>query len=752
MNKIILAYSRENADLAAAIEQPLGRLGIPFEHVTDQAVSQPGDFSVALRTAEDPVLLLVTDNWLKNVHCMSGALELVQTLNRQQRLLAVVANGTSADGAVVETRIDRMVNAIQYTNHWQSIFLDLSGQQSHIPEEERLRFDANLAVIRDISNEIFDLISALRESDCITWNQLLAEDFAVFFQKFGLQEWHDQYRRLAAPAPPVPEEKPAQAPVLSGPLAPKPADDEPLNWPDEAAPEQKTPAPTTDFEHIEALLNEMPDATEEVSAEQAPEPSPTAPNMEDDVSQTIRDAWFWLENGHIERGIQVFQLALEEHPNHPELRAQYDSALTKFDRQEAQDNPPEAGTTIATPDISEAKSFDQIGEEAVAKGDFLFAKFCWDRVAELSPNYPGIFRKLGLLTSEHLRDYRETAIHYLDKALESDPDDQEVRERLAALLSPPAAEPAVILETIRTEDPAAPVSEPEEPVAEHPGSPEPASEEPEAGSQSEEEPGTAAQPTMPQDKLTVLITGATSGIGLATARLFAQNGHRLILVGRRADRLETVKNEFIESFHSDVLTLSFDVRNFETVQQHLTHLPEGWQNVDVLLNNAGLAKGLSPIHEGELDHWETMIDTNVKGLLYVSRCIAPQMVRRKHGHIINIGSSAGKEVYPNGNVYCATKFAVDALTRAMRMDLFTHNIRVSQVSPGHVEETEFALNRFDGDAEKAKIYKDFQPLKASDVAEVIYFMATRPAHVNIQDVWMFGTQQASAGMIDRSGR
>jgi len=171
-----------------------------------------------------------------------------------------------------------------------------------------------------------------------------------------------------------------------------------------------------------------------------------------------------------------------------------------------------------------------------------------------------------------------------------------------------------------------------------------------------------------------------------------------------------------------------------------------------LINNAGLAKGLAPIHEGDLAHWDAMIDTNIKGLLYVTRCIAPGMVARRKGHIINTGSSAGKEVYKNGNVYCATKFAVNALTQGMRIDLHEYNIRVSQVSPGHVEDTEFALTRFDGDAQRARIYDDFQPLKAVDVADAIYFMATRPMHVNVQDIWLYSTQQAASTVINRSGR
>lgn len=251
---------------------------------------------------------------------------------------------------------------------------------------------------------------------------------------------------------------------------------------------------------------------------------------------------------------------------------------------------------------------------------------------------------------------------------------------------------------------------------------------------------------------TIFISGATSGIGKATAEVFAAHGHRLILNGRRVARLEALKNQFESEHHSEVHLLPFDVRNVNDIQQAIDKLPEEWRNIDVLLNNAGKAKGLAPIHEGRLEHWEEMIDTNIKGLLYLTRAVAPIMANNQKGHIINIGSTAGKEVYPNGNVYCATKFAVDALTKAMRIDLHQHNIRVSQISPGHVEETEFALVRFDGDSEKAKIYEDFQPLTSRDVAETIYFVATRPAHVNVQDVLLMGTQQASSTIIDRSGR
>jgi NADP-dependent 3-hydroxy acid dehydrogenase YdfG len=199
--------------------------------------------------------------------------------------------------------------------------------------------------------------------------------------------------------------------------------------------------------------------------------------------------------------------------------------------------------------------------------------------------------------------------------------------------------------------------------------------------------------------------------------------------------------------------LSFDIRNFGSIQTTFNDLDKEWRAIDILINNAGLAIGMDPVNEGNPDHWDTMIDTNIKGLLYMTRLISPGMVDRKSGHIINLCSTAGKEAYPNGNVYSATKFAVEALTRNMRIDLHKYGIRVGQVSPGAVEETEFSQVRFLGDKERAaKIYEDFVPLRAADIADIIYFMTAAPAHVNIQDILVMGTQQASAAIIDRSGR
>ncbi|WP_417363031.1 SDR family NAD(P)-dependent oxidoreductase [Galbibacter sp.] len=246
---------------------------------------------------------------------------------------------------------------------------------------------------------------------------------------------------------------------------------------------------------------------------------------------------------------------------------------------------------------------------------------------------------------------------------------------------------------------------------------------------------------------TALITGASSGIGRATARLFASQGIDIIICGRRKERLQELQQEL--STQVDVHILAFDVRDKAMVFKGIASLPEQFSNIDILINNAGNAHGLSPIDQGDVEDWEAMIDINVKGLLYVSKAIIPSMIANKAGHIINIGSTAAKEVYPNGNVYCASKHAVDALNQAMRIDLHHHGIRVGAIHPGLVE-TEFSEVRFKGDTEKAeKVYQGYTPLTPEDIADIIYFAVSRPAHVNIADLIVMPRDQASSTIVNK---
>ncbi len=251
-----------------------------------------------------------------------------------------------------------------------------------------------------------------------------------------------------------------------------------------------------------------------------------------------------------------------------------------------------------------------------------------------------------------------------------------------------------------------------------------------------------------QDKI-VFITGASSGIGRSCAAAFAARGARLILAARRRDRLEGLAEEYRSRYGKDVMTIGLDVRRRPEVERAIRRLPSEWADIEILVNNAGLSRGLDKLHEGKLEDWEEMVDTNVKGLLYVSRAVVPGMVRRGSGHVINIGSLAGRETYPGGNVYCATKYAVRALTQGLRMDLLGTAVRVSSVDPGMVE-TEFSLVRFRGDAERAKkVYEGLTPLSPDDVAEAVVFCATRPPHVNVAEILLLPTAQASALLHSR---
>ena len=246
-----------------------------------------------------------------------------------------------------------------------------------------------------------------------------------------------------------------------------------------------------------------------------------------------------------------------------------------------------------------------------------------------------------------------------------------------------------------------------------------------------------------------LVTGATAGIGTAVAEILAKNGYNLIITGRRKDLLDRLKNELNVKHKSDVLALNFDIRDRKQTENVIDHLPKSWENIDALINNAGLSLGLTPIQEGLVDDWDQMIDTNIKGLLYITRKVAPLMVKRGSGHIVNISSIAAKELYEGGNVYCATKHAVDALTKGMRIDLVKHNIKVTSVSPGMVE-TEFSLVRFKGNTARAdKVYEGMVPLSADDVAEAVWFALSRPPHVNINDMLIMPTAQANITTVVR---
>ncbi len=440
----------------------------------------------------------------------------------------------------------------------------------------------------------------------------------------------------------------------------------------------------------------------------------------------------------------------------------------------------------------DARIWSDLGKIAENQKDYILASTQYSRALELDPTLPGLDYKVGLIISNYYPDQTEKALQYFTTAIAKDPTHINALYQKGILLNEKKKNSQDAIPLFKQVLSLAPNHEfanydlaliyydlkdresaldfytrafknnpelqtPENDLAfgfmldDAPSSANNLEAAQSIKTNVVEKPKLEEKAIQPSVDQTILITGATSGIGKATALEFAKAGYRVILAGRRTDRLEAYSKE-LKSINANIQFLTFDVRDIKSAQTALNTLEGKFSEINLLINNAGLASGLDFIHEGNLKDWNTMIDTNIKGVLYMTRLLTPHMVKRGSGHIINICSTAGHEVYPKGNVYCATKHAVDALTKGMRMDLHKHGIKVSQVSPAHVEETEFAKVRFHGDEEKAKIYEEFNPLKSSDVAKTIFFIATQPDHVNIQDVLMMGTQQASSLVVDKSGR
>lgn len=542
---------------------------------------------------------------------------------------------------------------------------------------------------------------------------------------------------------------------------------------------------TADFD-AEEDISEPTEKT--VIAENAKTKEPKREKVEQTADEMIVEASTLIDNGKIGEAITKLNETLKLYPQNNGARYMYAMVLLNYEEDHAKAE--KQLKKVVEYDPQNWEAFEHLAKIAEINNDFHAAKKYYEQVVAIKPNTFGVYYKLGLITSGFFSDKKKLASKYFKKEIRQNPENDDAWYRFALLLDDNPKKAAKLFKKVLKINPQHQFANydlallynefgeskkaaryykkawkinPEirtplnDVVFKYDNSttesqtPETLTTASNLISQSEKTALSPDDQKNPDTAKVVFITGATSGIGKATAKIFAAKGYRLILNGRREERLDILQKEFSDQYETDSLLLPFDVRNIEEVKNAIENLDEKWRDVDILINNAGLAKGYAPIHEGNPEHWETMIDTNLKGLLYLTRAITPHMVKRRSGQIINICSSAGHEVYPNGNVYCATKFAVDALTKAMRLDLYKHNIRVGQVSPGHVEETEFALVRFE-DEERAKIYEDFQPLKSEDVAKAIYFMVTAPPHVNIQEVRMTGTQQASNVFIDRSGR
>lgn len=840
---VLLAYSAENEAQIQQISNDLDAV-LDFKYAKIER-DQEESLTALCKGFDGPVLLFITDNFLRSTKCMQDGLKMLN--EHKDQLLPVVMPGfrIQEDGSTeeVETSFERVSDIIQYINFWQDRYLDLRRQKREDASLSTPGFEEHLKVVRSISGEAGEYLRLLRSMEHLELSEFQKNRYEFLFEFLDAEiigeQLHDLPEFGSSAEPEVEEEvedeatAPSEAAFESA-IEAAPAEDEDEEPPVDLtsipgmgmltpSPEAEAPAPEVEEEPVAFELTGQPDEashiTPELSEEQededeeddelelaeveipatkeieAPEEDST---NEAALNHLVEKAWRMADGGDLATAATLLSAGLDEYPQSETL--QYNYALLLAQQDEIS-GAKQVIDDLLTRNPQHEQGLYLAAELADIEGKSGLAQKYLTRLVRLNDQGAEVWYKLGVLSLEKDPPKYKQAERYLKEAVKRDECPAEAHYELGLLYSNHFGKPKKALKHFQRVREAQPdhafvnydialllhqkgkqkkaLEAYEQAVAINPEIKTPENdaafalsdqaverkqeqhtlqalkdnvERLEALIQQRDEQQEQPAPKKLGSSKTVLITGATSGIGRATAEKYAANGYRLIITGRRQERLEELQSAWEEAYGIEVHTLNFDVRDAAAVEATIAALPEEWFDIDILINNAGKAKGFDPIHEGQLEHWEEMIDTNLKGLLYLTRTVSPRMVARGTGHIINVASTAGKEVYPNGNVYCATKHAVDALTKAMRLDLHQHGVRVSQVAPAHVEETEFALVRFDGDAERAKIYNDFKPLTSSDVAETIYFISQQPAHVNILDVVLQGTQQANSTTIDRSGR
>ena len=790
MLSFALAYHTDNQSAANQIIDDLGEY---FELKTFAVGAEDDEDSLAEKLAgySDGLVLLISPTFLQSALALY---ELDVFLADRVNVLPVLTPDRVYDPELGENVSEPVAPYDEYTTYWSEEL------QSAADQNDGNDGDAGRDRISAITHSIQEVFKYLSRAVAVSFDGLSANSYQLLFETFEAEDdWRDFSELRGAGASAIPgfdllstipnkiggadagAKKVGKRQVAAGPTA---------------IPEIRLPL---DLPVIEETDQSGPDAE-----------TGLVPNVDADAQaeQLISRAWELYENERTEESLGLLATGKESLPDHPDIAYNY-ALMIAMDTEM-----PQAALLELEKLLNEfhdhAGALYLSGELSVALGNYESAYLDWLQLADADPRYPELNYRLGVLIDDHIpersaealtflrrasRDepvngdarYRyamlryqklgspKKAIKWLKRAIEADPDHAAAHYALALMYHKRSnsvaardhfqtavrLEPAYDTDKNRrafTEVPTEArdrasvgkrqVSKLENRVREL----QTALAAARAGYLPTSSAPASAPMEAPGKGKTVFISGATSGIGRATAYALAADGYELILLGRRTEHLEEIRTDLRKNYGNKVITVSADVRQRAALQAALNGLPEGWRKVDVLINNAGKAKGFDPIHEGDYAHWDEMIDVNLKGLLTLTREITPWMVERGAGTIVNVCSTAGKEVYANGNVYCATKHAVDALTYAMRLDLVKHGIRVGQICPAHVEETEFAVVRFDGDRERAKIYQDFQPLRSRDVAESIRFMLNQPPHVNIMDVVLQGTQQASSTVVDRSGR
>ena len=794
---IALVYHQHNQFVAQAFEKTFAKVAVQFEHLVCKDGDAGMDFNATFAAEKNPIVLLISDNFLKSEAAMNGAFPVFQQHISNRQISPIVIDGVDNSGTQVSTEFSRIGDIIKYMNFWQDNYLNLRSEARNRGEIDD-HLESRIKNVREISTNIGEYLRFIRDQQVPHIKELVEDHFAVFKKQFnitgnitpGFFNRFDQDKIKPKASIKVADQQKEITLSENGNTSKKTAESE-ITTPEEPIAEISE---TTDQEHI--IIPDLESAKSDIEIE-----SITTQNIEVENEDEL--------NVHPEPEVLEKEVEIEDEPKEkePEIKMipkkkfsvpSYLDDLNKVSSGEAEPiNLEEKLVTVRTllnnQDFLRAKNeLDQLSEVfprdarvwkyfgniAEHQADYIQASTHYSRALELNPELPDLDYKVGLITSNFYPDQVDRAIQFFQTAVEKNPAHIDAHYQLGILLNEQKAQPfkaVPIFHKVLALDPAHEFANYDLALIYYDqgdkatglkyyqkafnNNPELKTPENDLafGFSTEnvipietKEPLSVKTGRPSVDK-TVLITGATSGIGKATARAFAAAGYRLVICGRRENLLLDLEEE-LKSRQSELRYLSFDVRDIKSIESALNTLESPFSEIDLLINNAGLASGFDYIQDGDLRDWDVMIDTNVKGILNMVRLISPQMVERQTGHIINVCSTAGHEVYPKGSVYCATKHAVDALTKGMRLDLHAHGIKVGQVSPAHVEETEFAKVRFHGDEDRAKIYEDFNPLKSSDVADVILYIASQPAHVNIQDVLMMGTQQASSMVVDRTGR
>lgn len=817
MPPIALAYSIEDQSSARMIADDLST-HVDTEFFGVEAATGKAILAGMLDTFTGPIVLLLSDNFLKNANCIFG---LKSIIDARKDVVPVFISSRSYDETaeeVVVTQVDlRMPHFREtYGKYWKDQYRELLGKVDNTYLDQNLTFRHHLERIHSIRDGIDELLSDLGSSTPVTEDRLEQDHYKLLFAVLDAPELYRDYakeRNIRLAAIPGMGDLPETFSEGAAAGAVDVEDEQAEEVEPEAREEPNLTVSSSEESTSAAVKTAAKDASTEIPSPISVRGESSGYELDVDTQAEvwISRAWSLYEQGETEDGLSLLAGGREALPDHPDVAYNYALML-------AMDTEAPRVALMEVQKLLEefhdhAGALFLSGELSLLAGDYSGANLDWLQLRDVDPLYPDLNYRLGVLIGEHFPERSSEALTYLRRASRDEPLNGDARYRYAMMLytqlgsekkaikwlkraidvTPDHAPAHYALATlmhkrgkltaarnayrtavhfdsaydtptnriafaqkVRMKSDSSNrgdkalrrlkerIAELESELESRETSADPTSTAP------------AAAPTAPRHKpgtgKIAFISGATSGIGRATAYALAEDGYNLILLGRRTERLEELRDDFEQLHDTTSMLITVDIRDRTQLIEALNELPDEWQAVDLLINNAGKAKGFDPIQAGAYEHWDEMIDVNLKGLLTLTREITPWMVKRQSGTIINVCSTAGKEVYPNGNVYCATKHAVDALTYAMRLDLVKHGIRVGQICPAHVEETEFAVVRFDGDEERAKIYEDFQPLRSSDVAKAVRFMVNQPAHVNIMDLVLQGTQQASSTVVDRSGR